>query len=167
MQGMTRSAKGTERPDWWCGWIRPTPHKPVPCANTSARRIAKHRRCFNARPADTLPTHTAMLPSTFRPGDSPWPDRPGGQRLLHGERRSRGGSRRPVNQAGGVRPRLYGTVRQDRTAYRMSTIRYKPLFDTPVPPHCRHQSTLGPSVAPSVVSPQQTMVESDFLIPHP
>ena len=55
-------------------------------ADTSARRIARHRHTSNGH-ADTLRTQTAMPKTSWR-GAWPCARRPAGMGLLHGERRS-------------------------------------------------------------------------------
>ncbi len=78
----------TTRRGRWCGWIRPPRRGPARCADTSAGRIAGHRRTFDARRADTPQTRTAIPPKTSWRRVWPCARRPAGQGLLHGERRS-------------------------------------------------------------------------------
>ena len=51
-----------------------THRKPVPCANTWTKRIARPKLCSSVRPADTRPTPTATPSSTFWSGPK-GPDR--------------------------------------------------------------------------------------------
>ncbi len=68
------------------------------CTGITGRR----RRCSRAGPAGSVRTPTTMRRSTFWCGRGfrACPFQPAGQGPLHGEGRSRGGPRRPVNETG-------------------------------------------------------------------
>ena len=80
----------------------PTSRRGAAGAAMCTSQTGGRRRCLRAGPAGSVRTPTTMRRTTFWCGRDcrACPFRPGGQGRLHGEGRSRGGPRRPVNETG-------------------------------------------------------------------